>query len=124
MLESIGQIAVNVKDTARARAFYRDVAAAFAVAHPERVEKLVLNTAGGLTSYPEVMKAIREKTGLSQSQFALLIGVSLKTLQNWEQGRRHPVGGRSRRSAGAYGPGHNQARLENQPVACGSWARP
>lgn len=38
------------------------IAAAFAVAHPERVEKLVLNTAGGLTSYPEVMKAIREKT--------------------------------------------------------------
>ncbi len=38
------------------------------------------------------VKSIREKTGLSQSQFALLIGVSLKTLQNWEQGRRHPVG--------------------------------
>jgi putative transcriptional regulator len=38
------------------------------------------------------VKAIREKTGLSQSQFALLLGVSLKTLQNWEQGRRHPVG--------------------------------
>jgi len=38
------------------------------------------------------VKSIREKTGLSQSQFALLIGVSLKTLQNWEQGRRHPAG--------------------------------
>ena len=38
------------------------------------------------------VKAIREKTGLSQSQFALLIGVKLKTLQNWEQGRRRPVG--------------------------------
>lgn len=38
------------------------------------------------------VKSIREKTGLSQSQFALLIGVSLKTLQNWEQGRRRPVG--------------------------------
>lgn len=38
------------------------------------------------------VKSIREKTGLSQSQFALLIGVSLKTLQNWEQGRRYPVG--------------------------------
>ena len=38
------------------------------------------------------VKAIRKKTGLSQSQFALLIGVKLKTLQNWEQGRRCPVG--------------------------------
>ena len=38
------------------------------------------------------VRAIREKTGLSQSQFALLIGVKLKTLQNWEQGRRRPVG--------------------------------
>jgi len=38
------------------------------------------------------VKAIRETTGLSQSQFALLIGVSLKTLQNWEQRRRYPVG--------------------------------
>ena len=38
------------------------------------------------------VKAIREKTGLSQSRFALLIGVKLKTPQNWEQGRRRPVG--------------------------------
>jgi putative transcriptional regulator len=38
------------------------------------------------------VRAMREKTGLSQSQFALFIGVSLRTLQNWEQGRRHPVG--------------------------------
>jgi len=40
---------------------------------------------------PEV-KAIREKTGLSQSRFAMLIGVSKRTLENWEQGRRHPTG--------------------------------
>ncbi|MES9860553.1 MAG: NadS family protein [Candidatus Thiodiazotropha sp. LLP2] len=39
---------------------------------------------------PEV-KAIREKTGLSQSRFAMLIGVSKRTLENWEQGRRHPT---------------------------------
>jgi putative transcriptional regulator len=43
--------------------------------------------------YPEPeVKAIREKTGLSQSRFALLIGVSKRTLENWEQGRRHPTG--------------------------------
>ena len=40
---------------------------------------------------PEV-KAIREKTGLSQARFAMLIGVSKRTLENWEQGRRHPTG--------------------------------
>ncbi len=35
---------------------------------------------------------IRRKSGLSQSQFAALIGVSLRTLQNWEQGRTRPTG--------------------------------
>jgi putative transcriptional regulator len=40
---------------------------------------------------PEV-KAIREKTGHSQSAFASLIGVSNRTLENWEQGRRQPTG--------------------------------
>lgn len=38
------------------------------------------------------VKAIREKTGLSQSQFAQLIQISTKTLQNWEQKRRLPTG--------------------------------
>ena len=42
-------------------------------------------------SEPQV-KAIREKTGLSQGRFAALIGVSKRTLENWEQGRRHPTG--------------------------------
>ena len=45
------------------------------------------------TEYPEPeVKAIREKTGLSQTRFALLLGVSKRTLENWEQGRRHPTG--------------------------------
>lgn len=34
----------------------------------------------------------RLKTGLSQSQFAASIGVSVRTLQDWEQGRREPSG--------------------------------
>ena len=34
----------------------------------------------------------RRKTGLSQSQFAQLIGVSVRTLQGWEQGRKEPSG--------------------------------
>jgi len=40
---------------------------------------------------PEV-KAIRGKIGLTQNKFASLIGVSQRTLENWEQGRRHPTG--------------------------------
>jgi len=32
----------------------------------------------------------RQKTGLSQSRFAKLLGVSVRTLQDWEQGRRQP----------------------------------
>jgi len=38
------------------------------------------------------IKKIREKTGLSQDRFAHLIGVSLRTYQNWEQGHRRPTG--------------------------------
>ncbi|MFC3152272.1 NadS family protein [Litoribrevibacter euphylliae] len=40
---------------------------------------------------PEV-KAIREKLGVPQEKFALLLGVSKRTVENWEQGRRHPTG--------------------------------
>ena len=40
---------------------------------------------------PDVRK-IRMKAGLSQSQFARMIHVSAKTLQNWEQKRRQPNG--------------------------------
>ncbi len=38
------------------------------------------------------VRAARERTQLSQADFAQLIGVKLKTLQNWEQGRRKPQG--------------------------------
>lgn len=36
--------------------------------------------------------AIREEYGLSQAKFAALLGISVRTLQNWEQGRRQPHG--------------------------------
>jgi putative transcriptional regulator len=37
-------------------------------------------------------KTVREQIGLSQSEFARLMRVSVKTLQNWEQHRRSPTG--------------------------------
>ena len=41
---------------------------------------------------PVDVRAIRSKLGVSQAEFASMIGVSLSTLQNWEQGRRRPEG--------------------------------
>ena len=41
---------------------------------------------------PADIKAVREKLNVSQSEFAMMIGVSVSTLQNWEQGRRQPEG--------------------------------
>ena len=41
---------------------------------------------------PDSIAGVRAKLGLSQTQFACAIGISLDTLQNWEQGRRHPTG--------------------------------
>ncbi|MCB1234492.1 MAG: helix-turn-helix domain-containing protein [Verrucomicrobiae bacterium] len=38
------------------------------------------------------VKALRKRIGLSQGEFSRMIGVSIKTLQNWEQGRREPEG--------------------------------
>ena len=35
---------------------------------------------------------IRAEYGLSQAKFAALLGISVRTLQNWEQGRRNPQG--------------------------------
>jgi len=43
-------------------------------------------------SEPSSSKEIRKKLQLSQSAFAALMGVSLRTVQDWEQGRRKPSG--------------------------------
>jgi putative transcriptional regulator len=41
---------------------------------------------------PPDIRAIRRRLGQSQTEFARMIGVSVATLQNWEQGRRQPEG--------------------------------
>lgn len=43
------------------------------------------------THYPDIADT-RHNMGLSQSEFAALIGISKRTLQEWEQGRREPTG--------------------------------
>lgn len=48
---------------------------------------------GRITTFkPADVRAVRAKLGKSQAEFALLIGVSVGTLRNWEQGRRTPEG--------------------------------
>jgi putative transcriptional regulator len=43
--------------------------------------------------FPESeVRKVREKYGLSQDKFASLMGISVATLRNWEQGRRKPEG--------------------------------
>lgn len=41
---------------------------------------------------PTVAALARAKVGVSQSEFAALLGVSVRTFQDWEQGRRNPTG--------------------------------
>lgn len=41
---------------------------------------------------PPEIKEIRDGFGLTQEQFAALLGISVRTLRNWEQGRRVPEG--------------------------------
>lgn len=44
------------------------------------------------TAPPVDIKEVRRKLNVSQSAFSRMIGVSVNTLQNWEQGRRQPDG--------------------------------
>ena len=49
--------------------------------------------ASGVTTFdPTDVQAVRVTLGASQAEFALMIGVSVATLRNWEQGRRTPDG--------------------------------
>ena len=55
---------------------------------------LEIQNGGGRRFVVEVptIIAIRQKIGVSQAKFAQMMGVSVRTLQDWEQGRRKPSG--------------------------------
>lgn len=57
----------------------------------EGLRQLKRGEHGRVTTVPSVA-TIRERYGLSQPRFAELLGVSVRTLQEWEQGRRAPSG--------------------------------
>jgi putative transcriptional regulator len=57
----------------------------------EGLRELKRGEHGRVINVPDVAN-IRTKTGLSQVRFAELLGVSARTLQDWEQGRRAPSG--------------------------------
>ena len=57
----------------------------------EGLRELKHGETGGVINAPSVTE-IRERPGLSQAKFATLLGVSVRTLQDWEQGRRAPSG--------------------------------
>lgn len=61
----------------------------FAKAIPRRQRERILEgrIAGG-----EDIVALRRFVGLTQDRFAEALGISVHTLRNWEQGRRHPEG--------------------------------
>jgi putative transcriptional regulator len=64
----------------------------------EGIQDIKAHTAGKKTlrthtfTQPAPPQVIRAKLKLSQSAFADLMGVSLRTVQDWEQGRRKPSG--------------------------------
>ena len=57
-----------------------------------RIRRGVAKPSRSFAFAPADVKAIRARLGKSQTEFSLMIGVSVATLRNWEQGRRTPEG--------------------------------
>ena len=63
----------------------------------ERAETYLKGAAGSKPQYiferPDInAREIREALGMSRQEFAMEFGISLRTLENWEDGRRQPDG--------------------------------
>ena len=71
------------RDQEKVWAYFREIL--------EGLRELKRGETGRVVNLPPVSE-IRRKVGLSQSRFAALLGVSVRTLQDWEQGRRAPSG--------------------------------
>ena len=57
-----------------------------------RIRRKKMRPSRATTFKPADVRAIRDSLGKSQTEFAMMIGVSVATLRNWEQGRRVPDG--------------------------------
>ena len=79
----------------RARGAKRDLNAEILAATADlakgRIGRVHVSNKDGSFSESEIVKA-RFASGLSQAQFADMLGISKRTLQQWEQGRRSPTG--------------------------------
>ena len=73
----------------------------------QHFEQLIKGVRGSRTkelTEPDI-RAIRETAKISQTQFAKLIGVNVRTLQNWEQNRTSTAGPRSTEDSGVLSEG-------------------
>lgn len=57
-----------------------------------RIRRGRMKASRSISFRPADIRAIRLKVKKTQAEFALMIGVSVSTLRNWEQGRRMPEG--------------------------------
>ena len=62
------------------------------IAQAGKIRRGAMKPTRSMTFNSADVRNVRKKLGKSQSEFALMIGVSVATLQNWEQGRRKPEG--------------------------------
>jgi putative transcriptional regulator len=71
--ETFAKLVASIKEAGEIKAGHRTPSRTYEISPPE-------------------IRMVRERLDMSQGEFAVMIGVSTRTLQNWEQGRREPEG--------------------------------
>jgi len=71
--ETFAKLVTSIKEAGEIKAGHRTASRVYEIRPPE-------------------IRMVRERLDVSQGEFAVMIGVSTRTLQNWEQGRRQPEG--------------------------------